>query len=90
MVQAEKRLKICFLGSARYTFPLDATTEKKFRLLSTLGELFVFGFSRTLRPQRFTQYAHFYAIPSLPLAGLTLYRIFFRWRYLDALVYFSI
>ncbi|GAK57889.1 glycosyltransferase [Candidatus Vecturithrix granuli] len=70
MVDAEKRLKICFLGSARYTFPLDTTTEKKFRLLSTLGDLFVIGFSKTFHPWRFTQHARFYALPLLPLAPL--------------------
>ena len=63
-------MNICFLSSARYSNPLDATTDKKFRALSALGELFVIGFSTTLRPQRFTQRAHFYALPSLPLPVL--------------------
>ncbi len=63
-------MNICFLGSARYANPLDATTDKKFRALSALGELFVIGFSNTLRPQCFTQHAHFYALPSLPLPVL--------------------
>lgn len=70
MVDAEKRLKICFLGSVRYTFPLDATTDKKFRLLNELGDLYVIGFSKTPRPLRFTQHAHFYALPLLPFAPL--------------------
>lgn len=77
MVDAEKRIKICFLGSARYTFPLDATTEKKFRALSTLGSLFVIGFSASLRPWRFTQHTCFYALPLLPFAPLRYLEFFF-------------
>ncbi len=63
-------MKIGFLGSARYSNPLELTTEKKFRCLDVVGELFVIGFSNTQRPQRFTQYAHFYALPLLPFAPL--------------------
>jgi hypothetical protein len=43
--------KACFVGGARYRNPLDATNENKFRMLTTLGELFVIGFSKDLRPR---------------------------------------
>lgn len=58
---------IVFLSSARYSQPLDATTEKKFRALKTLGGLFVVGFSKDLRPREFTEHARFYLLPKLPL-----------------------
>lgn len=77
MVDVEKRLKICFLGSARYTFPLDATTDKKFRLLHELGELYAIGFSKTPYPRRFMQHARFYALPLLPFAPLRYLEFFF-------------
>ena len=32
-------IKVCFLGGARYSQPLDITSEKKFRALKALGEL---------------------------------------------------
>jgi glycosyltransferase involved in cell wall biosynthesis len=63
-------VKVCFMGGARYSDPLDATNEKKFRALKTLGELFVIGFSQDLRPRRFIEQAHFYLLPKLPLPVL--------------------
>jgi len=68
--------KVCFIGSARYSQPLDATSEKKWRLLSGLGEMFVVGFSQDLRPQRFTQHAHFYLLPKFPLPVLRYFTMF--------------
>ncbi len=59
-------MKVAFLGGARYSQPLDTTSEKKWRLLSLLGQMFVVGFSQSLRPQRFTQHAHFYLLPKFP------------------------
>ena len=70
-------IKVCFLGSARYTRPLDQTAEKKFRAISSLGEVFVVGFSSDLQPLRFTEHAHFYLLPKLPLPIL---------RYVELLV----
>jgi len=64
------RTKVCFIGGARYSQPLDRTSEKKWRLLSELGEMFVIGFSQDLRPRRFTQHAHFYLLPKFPLPVL--------------------
>jgi glycosyltransferase involved in cell wall biosynthesis len=64
------RTKVCFIGGARYSQPLDRTSEKKWRLLSELGEMFVIGFSQDLRPRRFTQHAHFYLLPKFPMPVL--------------------
>jgi glycosyltransferase involved in cell wall biosynthesis len=58
---------VCFVGGTRYSQPLDRTNEKKFRGLQSLGELFVIGFSQDLRPRHFTEHAHFYLLPRLPL-----------------------
>lgn len=63
-------LKVCFLGSARSCQPLDTTSEKKFRALKPLGEMFVIGFSQDLRPRQFAEHAHFYLLPKLPLPVL--------------------
>jgi glycosyltransferase involved in cell wall biosynthesis len=68
--------KVCFLGGARYSAPLDATSRKKFKALKSLGEIFVIGFSRNLRPQKFTEYADFYLLPNLPLPILRYLEIF--------------
>jgi glycosyltransferase involved in cell wall biosynthesis len=69
-------IKVCFLGAARYSRPLDETTEKKFRAISSLGEAFVVGFSLDLRPRRFTEHAHFYLLPQLPLPFLRYVEMF--------------
>lgn len=58
--------KVCFIGGARYSNPLDKTSEKKFRDLKPLGELFITGFSQNILPRQFTQHAHFYLMPQLP------------------------
>jgi glycosyltransferase involved in cell wall biosynthesis len=68
--------KVCFLGGARYSRPLDATSEKKFRALKSLGEIFVVGFSGAPRPRRFDEHAHFYLLPDLPVAALRYLEIF--------------
>lgn len=64
------RLKACFLGGARYSEPLDATSAKKFRALAALGEIFVVGFSQDMTPRRFTEHAHFYLLPKWPIPAL--------------------
>src|SRR4029077_4970763 len=43
---------------------------KKFRALKSLGELFVVGFSQSLRPRRFTDEAHFFLLPKIPISLL--------------------
>ncbi len=60
--------KVCFLGGARYSSPLDATNEKKFRSIKSLGEIFVIGFSGELGPRWFTEHAKFYLLPTLRFA----------------------
>lgn len=69
-------VKVCFLGGARYSRPLDATSEKKFRVMKSLGELYVIGFSRDLYPRRFTQHALFYLLPALPVPALRYIEMF--------------
>jgi len=63
-------MKVAFVGGARYSKPLDATSEKKFRLLAGLGRAFVIGFSTDVWPKQFTQHASFYLLPHLRVAGL--------------------
>jgi len=62
--------RVCFIGGARYSQPLDKSSAKKFRALTALGELFVIGFSQDLLPGRFTEHTHFYLLPKLPLPVL--------------------
>jgi glycosyltransferase involved in cell wall biosynthesis len=68
--------KACFLGGARYSRPLDPTTEKKFRVMSSLGEIFIVGFSSNLKPQIYTEHVHFYLLPQLPLPILRYIELF--------------
>lgn len=70
MRHQEARLAACFLGGTRYSQPLNVTTEKKFRALKSLGDLFVIGFSQDLRLRRFTEHARLYLLPALPLPVL--------------------
>jgi glycosyltransferase involved in cell wall biosynthesis len=67
---------VCFIGGARYSSPLDATSEKKLRLLKALGELFVIGFSKNLRPRQCNEHAHFYLMPNLPIPLLRYVEVF--------------
>ena len=69
-------LKVCFVGGARYSRPLDPTSEKKFRSLTALGEMFVVGFSSDCRFSRFTEHAHFYLLPQLALPVLRYLELF--------------
>src|SRR5437773_1364291 len=63
-------MKICFLGGARYNQPLDATSAKKFRMLNTLGDLFIIGFSNEFKPRIFKEHAQFYLLPNMPFPAL--------------------
>jgi glycosyltransferase involved in cell wall biosynthesis len=65
-LSASLKLKCCWIGGARYSNPLDKTSEKKFRALKPLGELFIIGFSQNILPRQFTEHAHFYLMPQLP------------------------
>lgn len=78
MNQTENLAKVCFIGGTRYEQPLNATTEKKFNLLQKIAQLYVIGFSRSLSPKYFQQYAQFYLLPELPhpiLRYLTMFLI---------------
>jgi glycosyltransferase involved in cell wall biosynthesis len=68
--------RVCFLGSTRLTRPLDQTSAKKFRLLSTLGQLFVISFHRFPRPCKFQEHASFYLMPGIPLPVLRYVEMF--------------
>src|SRR5262245_58375512 len=59
--------KVAFLGSARYSEPLDPTSAKKFQLLAQLGKIHVIGFSQDFRLRWFNEHACFYLLPQLPL-----------------------
>jgi glycosyltransferase involved in cell wall biosynthesis len=65
-------LRICWVDTMRYTNPLSDSQAKKWqRLTHDLGvEIFVASFAPGLRPRRFTEHAHFYLWPALPLAPL--------------------
>jgi glycosyltransferase involved in cell wall biosynthesis len=76
LAEAVMPIKVCFLGSARYTRPLEPTSEKKFRSLSGLGEMFVIGFSADFKSHRFTEYAHFYLLPQLAFPVLRYLELF--------------
>jgi glycosyltransferase involved in cell wall biosynthesis len=58
---------ICFFGGARYRQPLNVTDRKKFAAMKGIGEIFVVGFAQGLRPRVFSEQAHFYLLPELPL-----------------------
>jgi len=64
------RFKVAFLGGPRYSKPLDETSRKKFLLLAELGNIFVVGFSQSLRPRVFYKHAHFYLFPQWPMPVL--------------------
>ena len=69
---------VCWISSARYTHPLDAMAARKWQLLAELGDydIRIVGFSTSLRPRRFTEYAHFTLLPQPPTALLRYLSIF--------------
>ena len=71
-----QRSRVCFLGGMRYSRPLDATQEKKWRLLAKAGEMFVVAFSENWQPRCFTQHAHFYLLPKFPVPMLRYLLVF--------------
>jgi glycosyltransferase involved in cell wall biosynthesis len=68
--------RICFIGGARYSYPLSMTHHKKFALLKNLGTLFVIGFSANWRPYFFQQEAHFYLLAKVPIPALRYIQFF--------------
>jgi glycosyltransferase involved in cell wall biosynthesis len=69
-------VKVCFLGGTRYDRPLEATSEKKFRAMERIAELFVVGFSRDIHLRRFREHARFYLLPQLPMPPLRYFELF--------------
>ena len=72
MPRSGRRATVCFLGSARYGKPLNATEAGKWDLMagSLAYDLRVIGFSNSLRPRAFQQGARFYLLPLTPFAPL--------------------
>lgn len=68
---------VCWLGTGRYTYPLDDTQTKKWATLAELGiDMRVIGFSTDMRFRHFAQSAHFYLLPELPTAVLRYLELF--------------
>ncbi len=67
-----KKTTVCWISSARYSQPLDATSARKWQLLAALSdyEIRVIGFSESLRPRIFHEHVHFYLLPQPPTAPL--------------------
>lgn len=69
---------VCWISSARYRDPLDATIAKKWRLIAELDDydIRITGFSTSLRPRHFREHVHFYLIPQPPTSILRYIMIF--------------
>jgi glycosyltransferase involved in cell wall biosynthesis len=64
-------IAVCWIGNPRYTRPLNPTDDKKWALLQGLGiRMCVIAFAAGLRPRCFSQHAHFYLLPELPVSIL--------------------
>lgn len=72
------RKTVCWISSARYNNPLEATTARKWEMMSELADydIRITGFSTSLRPRRFTEHVHFYLIPQPPTSILRYLTIF--------------
>jgi len=75
-VDENMTVKVCFIGGARYNQPLDTSNAKKFRALTSLGKIFVIGFSPKLSLRRFREHAYFYLLPQFPMAFVRYAEIF--------------
>lgn len=72
-----QKLTYCWIGGARFPYPLDSTTGKKWQMMAGMGiQAHVIGFSTDLRPRRFTQHAVFHLLPGLKNALLRYIVIF--------------
>ncbi len=74
----QSKTTVCWISSARYSLPLDATNARKWQLMAGLREydVHVIGFSSSLRPRRFHQHVHFYLLPQPPTSLLRYATIF--------------
>ncbi len=71
-------LTVCWVGNPRYTYPLNATEDKKWQFLTGLGvRMIVLAFAVGLRPRNFIQHAQFILLPELPLSILRYLEMFF-------------
>ena len=55
---------ILFLSTARYSYPLDTTTEKKFAALQSVARAVVIGFGTKPGVRTFQEHATFYLLPN--------------------------
>ncbi len=70
-------LHVCWVGTARYTRPLDPTAAAKWSALAALGvRMSVIAFSADMLPRRFDEHAQFILMPRPPLAPLRYLVIF--------------
>lgn len=78
MTQPIKKKTVCWISSARYSDPLEATTSRKWEMMAELDayDIRITGFSTSLRPRRFTEHVHFYLIPQPPTSILRYLTIF--------------
>jgi glycosyltransferase involved in cell wall biosynthesis len=72
MTKTGLRAAVCWIGNPRYTQPLNATDEKKWRLLRSLDRpLIAIAFHNGLGPRRFDQEGtSFYLLPDVPGAPI--------------------
>ncbi len=67
-----RKTTVCWISSARYSRPLEASAARKWQLVAQLRqyELRVIGFATSLRPRRFQENACFYLLPQPAFAAL--------------------
>ena len=75
---SQRKTTVCWISSARYNSPLDASTARKWQLLAELQdyEFRIIGFATSLCPRRFREHARFYLLPQPP-ASILRYLIIF-------------
>ena len=74
----ESRKTVCWISSARYRKPLDASASRKWQLMTRLDQFdfHVIGFSTSLRPRVFHEQVCFYLLPQPPASLLRYLTIF--------------
>ena len=74
----ESRKTVCWISSARYRKPLDASASRKWQLMTRLDQydFHVIGFSTSLRPRVFHEQVWFYLLPQPPASLLRYLTIF--------------
>ncbi len=70
-LEPSRPITASWLGSARYSRPLDRSTARKWETLAASGiVMHVVAFSCDGRPRRFRQHAAFYLLPWIPVAAV--------------------